>query len=165
MWKKFWGWYERHYKLNLAIAAGLFTLQLVHLFWLATHVIWLKLFGYSLFNPGPLAETVIILVDYTEIPALITTSMVYLNELRKKVSVKNIWFLFSLWIQLVHMFWITDEFVIEKFTSPVGMPLWLAWIAILIDYLELPIIIQTLKLFFTEIKNKDLQSALKTLKD
>lgn len=151
MWQKFWGWYNRHLLLNTSVAAGLFILQLVHLYWLTTHVVFLKAFGLDLFNPPVFWETIIILVDYTEIPALITTSLVYINAHRKKASFKNLLYLFFLNIQFVHIFWITDEFVLESFTGSGGgtiLPAWAAWIAIMIDYLELPVIFETLKKLF-----------------
>jgi hypothetical protein len=42
-WLNFWAWYERHYALNVAIALGLFAVQLVHLYWLTTNVVALRL--------------------------------------------------------------------------------------------------------------------------
>ncbi len=144
---KFWAWYEKHYTLNITVAAGLFFLQLIHLYWLTTHVVSFKLFGLDLFSPPPFWETIIILVDYTEIPAIITTSFVYINELRKRYNFKSILYLIFLNSQFLHIFWITDEFVLDTFTGTAPgtiLPFWLAWIAILIDYLELPIIFETL---------------------
>lgn len=155
MFEKFWEWYEKHYLLNVTVAAGLFLLQLIHLYWLTTHVITFRLWGLDLFSPPPFWETIIILVDYTEIPALITTSLVYINDLRKGFKLKPLLYLFFLDIQLLHIFWITDEFVIETFTGKGGgtiLPLWVAWIAILIDYLELPIIFETLGKAFKAVR-------------
>lgn len=149
--RKFWNFYERHYTLNVTIAAGLFTLQLVHLYWLTTHVVTFKLFGLDLFNPPPFWETIIILVDYTEIPALVSTSFVYINELRKKYNFKSILFLIFLYSQFLHIFWITDELVQSRLTGSAEttiLPLWLAYVAIAIDYLELPVIFETLKKAF-----------------
>ena len=54
--------------------------------------------------------------------------------------------------QWLHLFWITDEIVLEVLAvkTLVYIPAWLAWIAISIDYLELPVmydtIIRTLRL-------------------
>jgi hypothetical protein len=46
------------------------------------------------------------------------------------------------------MFWITDEFVVATLASSAPlMPAWLAWIAILIDYLELPVMWDTVLRF------------------
>lgn len=157
LFSKFWAWYERHYTLNVTVAAILFTLQIVHLYWLSTNVVSDRLFGISFFNPPPFWEFMIILVDYTEIPALITTSLVYINEIRKKgYSIKNVLFLFFLNIQFLHIFWITDEFVVEQFSGrgETILPFWLAWVAILIDYLELPVIFETIGKALKEIKKK-----------
>src|SRR3989344_1566203 len=143
----FFNWYNKHYTLNVSIALGLFLLQLIHLYWLGTHVIALKVFGVSFFTPSELYEQIIILVDYTEIPALITTGLIYINELRQKRNFKSALFIVLLLSQFLHIFWITDEFVLESFTGAVKdtvLPGWLAWLAILIDYLELPVIWDTI---------------------
>lgn len=167
--EKFWKWYNSHLTLNLSVAAGLFILQLVHLTWLALHVIAFKAFGHSLWTPSPFWQNIIILVDYTEIPALFSTSLVYVNEIRKHgVKFKPVWYLFSLAIQLVHMYWITDTFVLEKFTgrgSGVLLPEWLAWTAILIDYLEVPVIIETFRKLFASLKKKDLKKIKEAFKE
>lgn len=148
MFNRFWSWYERHHRLNLGIAAGLFIWQLVHLYWLTTDVVVSRLFGYSLFNPGDTGRFILAVVDYTEIPALITTSLVYLHDLRKAFSWKSILFLLALNSQWLHLFWITDEVVVARFAGDlVAFPLWLAWGAIIIDYFELPVIYDTIKRF------------------
>lgn len=149
-------WYERHYTLNVGIAAFLFIWQLVHLYWLTTDVVFLKLFGTSFFNPEKLWEYVLIVVDYTEIPAIIITSFIYIHSLSQKFSWKSIWFLIFLNSQWLHLFWITDEFVIEQFTGSATtiLPIWLAWVAIFIDYLELPVIYDTFKKFFVSLGRK-----------
>lgn len=142
----FWAWYERHYLLNLSLTTGLFALQLVHLYWLTTHVVMFMLFGRHFFSPSEFWQAVIIIVDYTEIPALISTSLLYLYEMRGKFKWKQVWFLIALNSQWLHLFWITDEFVVDAFAGTATttiLPLWLAWVAILIDYLELPVIADT----------------------
>ena len=35
LWQRFWEWYERNYRLNVAFASILFLLQLNHLLWMA----------------------------------------------------------------------------------------------------------------------------------
>lgn len=147
---KFWNWYEKNLKINTLVASGLFILQIIHLYWLTTHIVTNKLFNIDLFPISGILELGIILVDYTEIPALITTSLVYLNEHRKKFAIKNILYLFFLNIQWVHLFWLTDEVVIEQFSgnAPIILPFWLSWLAIIIDYLELPVIYDTIKKSF-----------------
>ena len=157
IWQSFWNWYERHYALNVGISAFLFMLQLAHLYWLTTDVVAARLFGSSFFNPGPIFETFILIVDYTEIPAIITTSLVYINGLRKQLNAKDALYLLFLNSQWLHIFWITDEFVVERIGggSIAAVPVWLAWVAIGIDYLELPVIYDTIKKFFTHRAKKD----------
>ena len=65
MWNRFWRSYERHYALNVAVASGLFVLQLVHLYWLAADPIATRLSGASLFHPSGAVQYAILLVDYT----------------------------------------------------------------------------------------------------
>ncbi len=167
MFNKFWKWYESHTTLNTGISAGLFTIQLIHLYWLTTVVVFLKLFGRSFFNPSPTFETVMTFVDYTEIPAIIATSVLYINEMRIRFNFKSLLFLVFLNSQWLHMFWITDEFVIQKFsggTAGIDLPTWFAWTAIMIDYLELPVIYDTLKKFFTPLKAEGVKVALEELR-
>ncbi|MDO8429400.1 MAG: hypothetical protein Q7S88_02110 [Candidatus Daviesbacteria bacterium] len=153
MLKRFWAWYEKHETLAIGLSAGLFVLQLVHLYWLSTHVVFSRLFNISLFNPSGVWELLIIVVDYTEIPALVGVSLIYINQLRKKDHYfKNLLYLFFLNSQWIHIFWITDEFVADQLlgSSLVGIPSGLAWLAIGIDYLELPVMVDTIKKFFTK---------------
>ncbi len=167
--KSFFDWYERHYLLNISIAGGLFLLQLVHLYWLATDVIAFKLFEKSFFHLTGFWYYLILIVDYTEIPALISAGLIYVNELRKGYSLKSLLFIILLASQLLHIFWITDEFVVESFTSNstpiIGLSGWLAWIAILIDYGEVPVIYDTLKRVWDAVKKGDLAQAGKALKN
>lgn len=156
MFSKFWNWYSAHKALNTGLAGGLFLFQLVHLYWLTTHVVSLRLFGESFWSPEALWQAIIVLVDYTEIPALILTSLVYVNEFRERRTAKSLWYLLLLNSQWLHIFWITDEVVVEQFigAAPVILPLWLSWCAIFIDYLELPVIYDTLKKFFGSLLKK-----------
>ncbi len=146
--QKFFDWYERHYTLNISIAALLFVLQLVHLYWLTADVVAQCLVGESYFSLDGAFYYAILIIDYTEIPALLSVSLVYINELRKGWSWKPLLFLIFLNSQWLHIFWITDEFVLTEFSSTgagTALPVWLAWVAILIDYLELPVIYDTMK--------------------
>jgi hypothetical protein len=147
LFSSFFDWYERHLKLNTAIASGLFLLQIIHLYWLFTDVILYKITGHSYFPISNFWQYVLILVDYTEMPALISTTILYINEYRKKQNFKSFLFIFLLNSQWLHLFWITDEFVLESFNGSYQnlIPAWLAWIAIGIDYLEVPVIIDTTK--------------------
>jgi hypothetical protein len=155
MWNRFWRWYERHYLLNVAFASGLFVLQLVHLYWLGADPIATRLTGDSMFHPTGLVRYPTFFVDYTEIPALIAVSLVYVNELRRAGTTRfavgarrPVLFLVLLNSQWLHIFWITDEYVGNELAGQAtasSLPGWLAWVAILIDYGELPVIWDTLK--------------------
>ncbi len=147
---KFFEWYERYTEQNTLIATGLFFTQVLHLIWLALFVIATRLTGHPIWQPSSFWETLIILFDYVEIPAIVAVSLLYVNKLRKneevRKSVRNLLFLNSQWL---HIFWITDEFVVDKFSGAAEfatvLPVWLAWIAILIDYLEVPVMYDTAK--------------------
>jgi len=145
--QRFFAWYERHYRVAVTITTLLFLLQVVHLYWLFAHVISLRLLGVSYFTPNAFWQTVIILIDYTEVPALLSTTLLYVHEFRKGIRTKAVLFLILLNSQWLHLFWITDEFVLDTFQGTANqtiLPAWLAWIAILIDYLELPVIVDTI---------------------
>lgn len=142
----FWAWYERHYRLNITIATVLFALQLVHLVWLTAEPLAARVLGDPLFAIERPFSWVIILVDYTEIPALLSVSLVYLHELRGRRSWKPILYLVFLNSQWLHIFWITDEFVVASGNGQgTALPAWLAYVALLIDYLELPVIWDTVR--------------------
>ncbi len=154
---RFWAWYERHAVLNLYLATSLFLLQLLHLFWLTTHVVALRLAGESFFTPSRVFELLLVAVDYTEVPALIGTSLIYVNDLRKRFRWRGVLFLLFLNSQWLHLFWITDEFVVQKFTDSPGinatiLPVWIAWVAISIDYLELPVMTDTVRRTLTALR-------------
>lgn len=149
MFDTFWKWYERNYKIIAPLTALIFLLQIAHLYWLTTNIVFLKAFGNSFWNPGSVWNTIIALVDYTEIPAIITSSILYIHQYRvnKDNRFHSIFFLFLINSQWVHLFWITDEVIYTQFTGValVAMPMWLAWSAIIIDYFELPVIYDTIK--------------------
>ncbi|MGH9173619.1 MAG: hypothetical protein ACRD1H_04650 [Vicinamibacterales bacterium] len=162
--RHFFDWYERHYTLNVAIAALLFVLQLVHLYWLSADVVAQRLVDESYFSPTGAFYYVILIIDYTELPALLSVSLVYINELRKGWNWKPLFFLLFLNSQWLHIFWITDEFVAAELTGAgagTGLPGWLAWIAILIDYLELPVIYDTMKRFLFSVRGQRLGAFLR----
>ena len=143
----FWEWYNKHYLFALSATTFLFLLQAFHLYWLFTDVVLLRLAGHSYFILPPFWGALSAILDYTEIPALISTSLVYINQLRLTGNKKNIWYLFALNIQWLHLFWITDQVVIEHFNH-IAYFHWsmvLAWVAILIDYAELPVMYDTAK--------------------
>lgn len=145
----FWSWYEKHYTLSLTISAGLFLVQIIHLWWLATYVIAFRLTGhdFSFIPSTKLTVAIFSLVDYSEIPALIGTILIYLHDLKTDTKSVRAWFYLAfLNLQWVHLFWLTDEIVIQTFTGSVPIPFHpvIAWSAIIIDYLEVPVIFSTL---------------------
>lgn len=145
MLKKFFEWYNQNYQWHLRFATVLFLLQVFHLIWLTCNVVLFKLFGLQLFPPQ--LDWLVAAVDYTEIPALISVSLVYINEIFLGQATKKTWlYLVLLNTQWFHLFWITDEVVVENFTGEalVPIPVWLSWIAISIDYLELPVMWDTI---------------------
>lgn len=156
MLQKFFKWYESYYALNVGAAAFLFSLQLIHLYWLTADVVVFRFLAKSYFELTGIWRVLIVLIDYTEIPAIAATSLVYVNELRKSFSAKSLWFLLFINSQWLHILWITDEFVVEQLTGAGAaiFPAWLAWLAISIDYLELPVIFDTSRKFYGEVKNK-----------
>jgi len=161
IWKNFWDWYERNYLLNLSIATILFVLQFIHLFWLGGEVIAERLTGTPLFTLHGIWHWIIVLVDYTEIPALIGISLVYINDLRKGFAFKPLLYLIFINVQWLHLFWITDESVVNTFDAQMTiLPFWLAWVAIAIDYLEVPVIFATFRKLYKALQKRD-KNALK----
>lgn len=148
--RDFWLKYEKHYSLYSGVAASLFLLQIIHLYWLTANVVSYRLWGITFFDPNSFWQLVIVFVDYIEIPAIIATSILYIHSLQQKWNKKDLLFLILLNSQWLHIFWISDEFVVSVFsdgnTSTI-LPFWLAWIAIGIDYLELPVMYDTTKKF------------------
>ena len=146
MLNKFWNWYEKNILLNQAIVIVLFLWQVLHLYWLTTHVVAYKIIGYAIINPSYFYQYLLIAADYFEMPALISGTIFYLYKFKKEHSKSNIFFIFLINSQWLHLFWITDEFVLNNLHSTkTVLPMWLAWIAIFIDYLELPVIYDTIK--------------------
>jgi hypothetical protein len=145
--ESFWEWYERNYALNVGIAAFLFGLQLFHLYWLFTDVVLVKLTGQSYFGLQSIWGQISIFFDYTEIPAIIATTLVYVHQLKTRFNYKSLMYLIFINTQWLHILWITDEYVVERFSGSEAI-VWgsfLAWVAILIDFLELPVIYDTIK--------------------
>jgi hypothetical protein len=147
-------WY-RYENLNLKITFILISLQLLHLYWLTTDVVLQRIYGESFLLFPKFLLPVFVVIDYIEIPALVSGITFYSLSIYKhqKDSWKNSLFLVMLAVQVIHIFWITDEIVYDTFfeTRLVEFPLYIAWIAILIDYLELPVIAD---LFYKLIKGE-----------
>lgn len=148
MWNTFWAWYERNYTLNVSIAFFLFILQLWHLVWLGGDVVVGRLFDAPFFSLEGWALLITIVVDYTEIPAIFTVTLVYVDAIRRGERWYPLLMLALLHSQWLHIFWITDEFVVDTISHAAEghqtiLPAWLAWVAIGIDYLEVPVMIDT----------------------
>jgi hypothetical protein len=151
----FWTKYEN---LNLKITFILISLQLLHLYWLTADVVLHRITGQSYLGLPPELLPLFIAVDYVEIPALVSGITFYSFSIFKHEahSRKNIIFLILLAIQIIHIFWITDEVLYESLLDNdlVKFPVYLAWTAILIDYMEVPVMIDLFYKVFKAKKNK-----------
>jgi hypothetical protein len=144
--------YLRYQNINLKISFILISLQILHLYWLTTDVVIYRLTGIDYFIELSDFILLFIIIDYIEIPALVSGIIYYFFALiydkkEKEKRIKNTVLLILLAIQSIHIFWITDEVVYSTFVGSdlIYMPEYFAWIAILIDYLELPVIYDLLK--------------------
>ena len=153
--RRFWSWYQRHYLAVLVLTTAVFLIQLFHLYWLFTDVVLQRIFGHSFYPQGRVAHALAFLsltADYLEVPTLISASLLYVNELRRGFSWRALAYLLMLNTQWIHIYWITDEVVVQSFAGPVA-PQWnalLAWIAILIDFMEIPVIFDSLRRVWRE---------------
>ena len=146
--QKLVGFWHRYENLNLKIAFVLISLQLIHLYWLTADVVIQRITGESVLGvqQGSPLFIFFIIIDYVEIPALIAGLTYYTLSIYKheKRATKNVLLLSMLAIQVFHIFWITDDVVYDSFfgsaSDSVEIPYYAAWVAILIDYLELPVI-------------------------
>src|SRR3712207_6849516 len=64
-------WY-RYENLNLKITFVLISLQLLHLYWLTTDVVLQRIYGESFLLFPKILLPVFVVIDYIEIPALIS---------------------------------------------------------------------------------------------
>jgi hypothetical protein len=149
---KFINFYLRYQNINLKISFILISLQLLHLYWLTTDVVIYRLTGIDYFTEFSDFILLFIIIDYIEIPALVSGVIYYsftiiFDKKEKEKRIKNTILLILLSIQSIHIFWITDEVVYSTFVGSdlIYIPEYFAWIAILIDYLELPVIYDLLK--------------------
>ncbi|MFY3740325.1 MAG: hypothetical protein HMLIMOIP_000762 [Candidatus Nitrosomirales archaeon] len=147
--------YHKYENLNLKISFVLVSLQLLHLYWLTTDVVLQRIYGNSFFLFPKNFLPVFIVIDYIEIPALVSGITYYSLNIykRERETHKNYLFLSLLAVQVIHILWITDDVIYNTFfqTKFIEFPFYLAWIAILIDYLELPVIAD---LFYRVIKGE-----------
>jgi hypothetical protein len=151
------GFWEKYQNLNLKIAFFLMSLQVLHLYWLTADVVLKMIAGDSYFGLSYSLLPLFVLVDYIEIPALISGITFYSFSLMKNTRanrdvVVNTIFLSLLVAQIIHIFWITDEVVYESFFGGdlVTFPIYLAWVAILIDYLEIPVMVDLFRRLFNK---------------
>jgi len=150
----FW---EKYQNLNLKIAFILMSLQVLHLYWLTADVVLQRIVGDSYFGLPSTLVPLFVVVDYIEIPALVSGITFYSFSLMRNLNdnramMMNSIFLALLVTQIVHIFWITDEIVYKSFFGGdfVIFPIYLAWIAILIDYLEIPVMIDLFRRVFSK---------------
>jgi len=138
--------YQRLYTLHLAVTAALFLVQLIHLTWLFTAVVLPRLQGEPPRSSTIASTLFYVLSDYAEIPALASATLLYLYELGQQFRLQSLAYLLLVNTQWVHLLWITDEVVVYTLTQQQFLvwPELLAWAAILIDYLEVPVILDTL---------------------
>ena len=151
-WHAVTAWLDRHYLAALVVTTVAFLLQIFHLYWLFAAVIMEKLTGQSWFSFPKDLNFIYVVADYLEVPALISTTILYLNTFRRDRTFKALLYIFLLNTQWLHLFWITDNFVVQSFSDN-GMfswNAWVAWVAILIDYLEVPVIFEMLKQIYDE---------------
>ncbi len=149
--KKLVDFWHRYENLNLKIAFVLISLQLIHLYWLTTDVVLLRTFGESFFAFPQVPLPMFIVIDYLEVPALISGITFYaLGIYNNSNARRNALLLTLLAIQVLHIFWITDEILYDVLfsTIPIVIPAYVAWVAILIDYLELPVIFDLFRRVF-----------------
>lgn len=142
---RFWKWYESKYTIALYATTLLFLIQLIHLFWMTTDIVMFRLYGHLFWHVSSFWQTLIAIADYTEIPAIISASIFYIHQMQGGFRWKSFFFLFLINSQWIHLFWITDEVIYAQFagTALVVIPVWLSWIAIAIDYLEIPVMYDT----------------------
>jgi len=149
---RFWRWYRRHYVATLVVTTALFLLQLFHLYWLFTDVVLTRLTGHSSFAFPAGGLLLYVLIDYLEIPTHLSGMVLYGYEFRRGIRLKSLVFFVLLQLHWVHLLWITDDVVVNTFTEHTLLT-WTglaAWVAIGIDYIEVPIIVDRLRQVYLE---------------
>jgi hypothetical protein len=86
---KFWNKYEG---LSLKITLILISLQIIHLYWLTTDVVFHKIFGKSFFIFPTKLLAIFIIIDYLEIPALVSGTIFYSFKVWKILKEKHLFF-------------------------------------------------------------------------
>lgn len=146
--------YYKYENLNLKIAFILISLQILHLYWLTTDVMLTRIIGESFFAFPQIPVPILVAIDYLEIPALVSGSIFYALRIRSGRTARRDFVLLALLLfQVLHLFWITDEVLYDILfsTVPIAIPPYVAWFAILIDFLEVPVIVD---LFYKTFRGK-----------
>jgi hypothetical protein len=149
--RKIVSFYNKYENLNLKIAFFLISLQIIHLYWLTTDVVLLRIFGETFFAFPQIPPLFFAIIDYIEVPALVSGVTFYAMRIyRKGIFSRDTMFLAMLAMQVFHIFWITDEIIYENLIGRVaiGLPIALSWVAIIIDYLELPVMVDLFRKVF-----------------
>jgi hypothetical protein len=126
-------YFEKLKNFLVKISFILMALQIIHLFWLTCNVT-LPMFNLNdlKFNEG---SFLFVSIDYLEIPSLIITCTSYLFIIfRESHKPKNILYFSMLVLQFLHIFWITDEFIVNYLYD---LPFYLLIFVVFIDYSEL----------------------------
>ena len=121
----------------IKISFILMSLQIIHLVWLTCNVT-LPMFNFNdlIFSEG---SFLFVSIDYLEIPSLIITCTSYLFIIfRERHKPKNILYFSMLALQFLHIFWITDEFIVNYLYD---LPIYLLVFVVFIDYSELFILL------------------------
>jgi hypothetical protein len=80
--QKFIDFYHRYETLGLKITFILISLQLLHLYWLTTDVVLQKIFEQSFFLVPKNLLPLFVVIDYIEIPALVSGIIFYIYSIR-----------------------------------------------------------------------------------
>lgn len=80
--QKFIDFYHRYETLGLKITFILISLQIIHLYWLTTDVVLQKIFGQSFFLVPKNLSPLFVVIDYIEIPALVSGIIFYIYSIR-----------------------------------------------------------------------------------
>ena len=130
--------YLRWEGLGLKVTFVLVSLQVLHLFWLTTFVVFNDP-SYTLYIP----PIVFVVIDYIEIPALVSGVVFYSISFAARQKKMDLVYMSLLLVQGVHILWITDAFIYMSFQF--NQMTWLAWFAVGIDYLELAVVFDLYK--------------------
>jgi hypothetical protein len=123
-------------KYFLYANVGFLAFQSIHLLWLATNYLFPSIFGvtpWAIFEDRNV-EVILSIVDFIEVPFLMFNVIYFgLRLLRKKTDKMLIVTTAIVLLQFVHIFWLTDEVIMENGSLPKVF----AVFSILIDYLEI----------------------------